>query len=164
MNKLKSQRFFTGSILIGFGGYFFLQQTQLEYLQQLTGWPTLLMIVGIAFLWQGYGSRDHEMIFPGVVLFGFGIHIHVVTHLTIWADHIGIFVLVIALAYLLRYQKIRNGLWQGILFLVLACALLFYDKMIAWLGILESRVSLVGRFWPVLLIAIGIYFIMKKKR
>jgi hypothetical protein len=161
---MKNQRYFPGIILIGFGGYFLQQQAQIEFLQQLTGWPTLLMIVGIAFLWQAYGARDHEMIFPGVVLFGFGIHIHVVTHLHIWSDHIGIFVLVMALAYILRYQKTGTGLLHGILFLVLACALLFYDKMIAWLGILESRVSMVGKFWPILLIAVGVYFLMKRKK
>lgn len=164
MKELKTQNYFPGIILIGFGGYFFLQQTQLEFLQQLYGWPTLLMIVGIAFLAQGYGGRDNEMIFPGVILFGFGLHIHVITHLSIWPDHIGVFVLVIALAYILRYQKGGTGLFQGILFLILAAGLLFYDKIIGWLGILESRVAIAGKFWPILLIVIGVYFLMNKKK
>lgn len=148
---------------MGFGGYFFLQQTQIPFLQQLYGWPTLLMIVGLAFLWQGYGGRDHEMIFPGVILFGFGLHIHVVSHLQIWPDHIGVFILVISLAYILRYQKNGSGLGLGILFLVLAAGLLFYEKLIGWLGILESRVAMVGNFWPILLLIVGLYFLIKKK-
>ncbi len=114
---MKNQRYFSGIIFIGFGGYFLLQHTNIVFLQQFSGWPSLLMIVGAALLGQGYIGHENELVFPGVILFGFGLHFFVVTYLHIWSDHIGIFILIIALAYILKYQKTGAGLSQGILFL-----------------------------------------------
>jgi hypothetical protein len=161
---MKNQRIFPGIILIGFGAYFFLQQTNFSPLQPFYTWPTLLLIVGGAFLFQAYGARDYEAILPGVILAGFGLHFHVVNRLEIWPDHIGTFILIIALGFLLRHQKTGTGLFQGILFLILAAMLLFYDRVIEWMGLLENGVSSAWRFWPILLMLIGFYFLIAKKK
>lgn len=161
---MKNQRFFPGITLIGFGSYFFLQQSGITIFQQFYTWPTLLIIVGIAFLGQGYLAKDYESIFPGVILFGFGLHFHIVNRLAIWPDHIGTFILIIALGFFLRHQKTGSGLLQGFLFLVLAILLLFYDKIASWFGVLETSVSLVSKFWPALLIVVGIYLLFIKKK
>ncbi|MFE8703418.1 LiaI-LiaF-like domain-containing protein [Cytobacillus sp. FJAT-54145] len=160
---MKNQRIFPGIILIGFGAYFFLQQSQISLFKEFYTWPTLLIIVGIAFLFQGYLARDYEAILPGVILSGFGLHFHVVDRLQIWPNHIGTFILIIALGFLLRYQKVGAGLFQGMLFLVLAILLLFYDKITQWLGLLENGVSLAWKFWPAALVIIGIYLLIRKK-
>ncbi|GLB58397.1 LiaI-LiaF-like domain-containing protein [Cytobacillus sp. NCCP-133] len=161
---MKNQRIFPGIILIGFGAYFFLQQTNFSALLPFYTWPTLLVIVGAAFLFQAYGARDYESILPGVILTGFGLHFHVVNRLEIWPDHIGIFILIIALGFLLRHQKTGTGLFQGILLLILAAMLLFYDRVIEWMGLLENGVSTAWRFWPILLMLIGLYFLIIKKK
>ena len=54
---MKQQRIFPGIILIGFGAYFYLQQANIVLFQEFFTWPTLLIIVGLAFLGQGYGER-----------------------------------------------------------------------------------------------------------
>lgn len=161
---MKSQRIFPGIILIGFGAYFFLQQSGFTIFQSFYTWPTLLMIMGIAFLCQGYIGRDYEAIFPGVILLGFGVHFHVVGHLAFWPNQIGTFILIIAIAFFLRYQKTRTGLIQGILFLILALFSLFYDKIAHYLGILENGVSLGKKFWPIILIIVGVYSLVIKKK
>ena len=122
---MKNQRIFPGIILVGFGIFFFWQQTNISLFSEFITWPTLLMIVGIAFLCQGYSGKDYESILPGVILTGFGVHFHVVNRLSIGLDSIGMFILIIALGFFLRYQKIRNGLFQGILFLALSRSLAF---------------------------------------
>lgn len=160
---MRNQRLFPGMILLGFGSYFFLQQIQIPTLQPFYTWPTLLIIVGAAFLIQGYGAKDYEAILPGVILAGFGLHFHIVNRLDIWPDHIGSFILIIALGFLLRYLKTGAGLFQGFLFLILAILLLFYDSILGWLGILQSSVSSVWRFWPLLMIAAGLFFLIKRK-
>lgn len=164
MVLMKNQRIFPGIILIGFGVYFFLQQANIALFQQFYTWPTLLVIVGISFLSQGYGGKDYEAILPGVILTGFGFHFHIINHLQLWPNHIGTFILIIALGFLLRYQKVRSGLFQGILFLVLALLLLFYDKITAWLGILENTVSIAWKSWPVVLVIIGFYLLFIRKK
>lgn len=161
---MKNQRIFPGIILIGFGAYFFLQQSNIALFQEFYTWPTLLVIVGISFLAQGYGAKDYEAILPGAILTGFGLHFHMINHFELWPNHIGTFILIIAIGFLLRYQKVRSGLFQGILFLVLALLLLFYDRVIAWFGILESTVSIAWKSWPIVLVLIGSYLLFVRKK
>ena len=161
---MKKKSLFSSIILIGFGLYFYLEHLPFTWLQELYHWPTLFMIIGLAFLAQGYLAKDHEAILPGTILFGFGLHFHVVQKYDIWPDHIGIFLLIIALGFLLRYQKTGAGLLQGFLFLVLSTLLLFYDNIIEWLGLLELNALSTFNLWPLLFILIGLYlFIVRQK-
>ncbi len=161
---MKQQKIFPGVILIGFGLYFYLHQSNILIFREFFTWPTLLIIVGVAFLIQGYAGKDYEAILPGTILVGFGIHFHVVNKLTIWPDHIGTFILVIALGFLLRYQKTGAGFYQGVLFMTLSILLLFYDKLGNWLGFVEGTVSVAWKFWPFLLVICGLFIIFFKKK
>lgn len=161
---MKSQNTIPGIILIGFGVYYYLQQTNIILFDQFYTWPTLMAIVGLAFLVQAYRGNDYNCILPGVILFGFGIHLHIVGRLSIWPDHLGAFILIIALAFLLRYQKTGTGLFHGILFLILAALLLFYEQISNWLATLETGLAIVWKFWPVALILIGIYLLFFKRK
>lgn len=162
--KNRNQRIFPGIILIGFGAYFFSQQTGLMISQQFYTWPTLLLIVGIAFLGQGYIGKEYDAILPGVILVGFGLHYHFLTKIAIWANHLGTFILIIALGCFLRYQKTHTGLFQANLFLILAIFLMFYDKITTDFGLLQNSVSFAWKFWPLILIVVGIFFLFKKKK
>lgn len=161
---MRNQRIFPGIILLGFGAFFFLQQNEVDFFKGFDTWPTLLIIVGIAFLFQGYLAKDYDAILPGVILTGFGLHFHITERLSIWPNSIGIFILIIALGFLLRYQKVNTGLFQGLLFLVLAILLLFYDKIVGWLGILEGGIGAIWNYWPILLVAYGLYLLLIKKK
>ncbi|SEM33803.1 hypothetical protein SAMN05192533_102234 [Mesobacillus persicus] len=161
---MKSQNTIPGIILIGFGVYYYLQQTNIILFDQFYTWPTLMLIVGLAFLVQAYRGNDYDSILPGVILFGFGIHLHIVGRLSIWPDHLGAFILIIALAFLLRYQKTGTGLFHGILFLILAALLLFYEQISNWLATLETGLAVVWKFWPIALILIGIYLLFFKRK
>lgn len=161
---MKNQRIFPGIILLGFGLYFFWQQTNITLFSEFMTWPTLLMIVGIAFLCQGYSGKDYEAIFPGVILTGFGFHFHVVDKFSIWPDASGALLLFIALGSVLRSQKTGNGLFQGILFLSLAGLIIFYNKILGWFGLLKNNVDAVAQYWPILLIIIGTYLLFFKRK
>ncbi|MGW8901901.1 LiaI-LiaF-like domain-containing protein [Heyndrickxia sporothermodurans] len=162
---MKNQKIFPGIILLGFGLYFFLtQNNHVTMLKEYLTWPTLLIIVGIAFLGQGYGGKDAESILPGVILVGFGLHFHIAGKLAIWPDHIGVFILIISLGFLLRYQKTGNGLFHGILFLFISIVLLFDDEVLKWMGLLENKAASIINFWPFLLIAIGLYLLFIKRK
>lgn len=161
---MKNQKIFPGIILIGFGLYFYFQQHPSALLKDYMSWPALLMIVGLAFLAQGYGAKDYEAILPGVILFGFGFHFQVVHKISVWPNNICIFILIISLGFLLRYQKTRTGFFQGALFLVLSIILLFYDKILHNLGTFETKVSSIWNIWPIILVAIGLLLLVFKKK
>lgn len=162
---MKNQQIFPGIILIGFGSYFLLEQTGMTIFQQFSTWPTLLIIVGIAFLGQGYRTKEHEAILPGVIMAGFGLHFHLVGNVDFWPrNNIGMLILIISLGYFLRFQKTSSGLFQAFLFLILAVLLLFYDKITSYFDLLQNGMSFVWKFWPALLIVVGIYFLLRKKK
>lgn len=162
--KMKNQRIFPGIILIGFGAYFLMQRSNVQLFQDFYSWPTLLLIVGIAFLFQGYGAKEYEAILPGVILAGFGLHFHIVSRLEVWPDHIGTFILIIALGFLLRAQKTGAGFVQGLLFLSISILLLFNDKAENILGPLGPGLSSILRFWPAALVLVGLYLLLSKKK
>lgn len=161
---MKNQRIFPGIILMGFGAYFFLQQTGVAVFAQFYSWSTLLMIAGIAFLGQGYIAKEYEAILPGVILTGFGLQFHAASQLAIFNNQNGFFIFIIALGFLLRYQKTHSGLFQTILFLILAIFLLFYDKMAGYLGVIQNQAATGWKFWPILLIVVGFILLYKKKK
>ncbi|OIK14367.1 DUF5668 domain-containing protein [Bacillus sp. MUM 13] len=160
---MKSQRIFPGLILIGFGLYFFLKQANIELFQGFFNWPTILCIVGIAFLIQAYSGKDNEAILPGVILFGFGLHFHVVHRLEIWPDNIGVFILIIALGFILRARASSTGLFHGVVLLVISLLSLFYDKITGMMGLIKIGTADPAKFWPFIVMLIGIILLVKKK-
>jgi Domain of unknown function (DUF5668) len=162
---MKNQRIFPGIILIGFGAYFLLQQMAITIFPEFFTWPTLLIIVGIAFLGQGYSAGDSEAILPGVIMTGIGLHLHLAGDVSFWPNNnIGMLILTISIGCFLRFQKTNSGLFQAFLFLIIAVLLLFYDKITGYFGLLQNGMSFIWKFWPVLLIIVGIYFLFKKKK
>ncbi|MET3697360.1 hypothetical protein SAMN05877753_105268 [Bacillus oleivorans] len=156
-------RIFPGILLLGFGCYFFIDDW-IPGWGFLQSWPTLLAIIGLAFLGQAYIGKDYESIIPGVIFTGIGIHFHVVSQLALWASHFGVFVLVIALGFLLYYQKKGDGLAVGLSFLILAVFLLFSDKVATGIGVLESSIAFIQRFWPLVFIIFGLVLLFFKRK
>ncbi len=161
---MKNQRYFPGIILLGFGTYFIWQQSNISFLSEYMTWPTLLIIVGIAFLVQGYKGKGYEAILPGVIFTGFGLHFHVVEVFSVWPDASGALILFIALGSILRYQKTGEGLAQGIIFLAIAGLMIFYDNLLGWLGLLGNKMNSILQYWPLLLMIIGIYLLFFRKK
>ena len=161
---MKTQKWFSGIVLIGFGFYFILKEFNITFLPNLYTWPTLLIIIGIAFLFQGYGGKDYGVILPGVILTGFGLHFHLVNKLAIWPDHTGTFILIIALGFILQNQKTGQGLLNGLLFLLLAVLLLFYQEILGSLTFLKISPHTINNLIPILFIIVGGYYLVSKKR
>ncbi|MBO1005579.1 LiaF transmembrane domain-containing protein [Pseudogracilibacillus auburnensis] len=156
---MKKQVYFSGVIFIGFGIYFLLQQYDVQLTENLYTWPTLLCIIGLAYLLQGYGGKHYDSILPGVVLTGLGIHFHISDYLAFWPDHTGVFLLLISLGFLLIYVKTGSGLFTGFLFLASAILLLFFDRLESWALEKGHNMSLFNHIWPFTFIAIGIYYL-----
>ncbi|GAA0333769.1 hypothetical protein GCM10008967_25660 [Bacillus carboniphilus] len=157
-------RIFPGILLLGFGCYFFIDNWFPSSWGYLQSWPTLLVIIGIAFIGQAYIGKDYESIFPGVMFTGIGIHFHVVYQLGLWSNHFGVFVLIIALSFLLYYQKKGDGFAIGVSFLILAVFLLFSDKVTTTIGFIETSISMIQRFWPLIFIGVGLFLLFFKRK
>lgn len=159
---MKKQGFFLGIILIGIGVYFLMDQLNIPFLNNLFTWPTLLLIIGIAFLLQGFVAKETQSLFPGTILTGLGIHFHGRELFDFWPDHWAIYTLIVGLAFIIRHQKTKSGIVPGILLLVISLLGLFYDGIIGWMNYIGEAVGWLENFWPVILIIIGVYLLFKK--
>jgi len=159
---MKKQGFFLGIILIGIGVYFLMDQLNIPFLNNVFTWPTLLVIIGISFLLQGFVGKETQSLFPGTILTGLGIHFHGRELFDFWPDHWAIYTLIVGLAFIIRHQKTKNGIVPGILLLVISFLGLFYDGIIGWMNYIGEAVGWLENFWPVVLIIIGVYLLFKK--
>ena len=161
---MKPQSLFTGVILIGIGLYYFLSQSTIFVLfNGLYTWPTLLCIIGIAFLSQAYKAHIHDAILPGVILFGLGIHFHVVQHFNLWSNDIGVFLLIISLGLLLQAKKTKTGMFNGFLLLIISIYLLFQQEFFTITNTAGINIQQFLSFGPVLLMVIGALVLFIKK-
>lgn len=161
---MKNQQLFPGIILVGLGVYFFLQQSGIALFIGFFSWQTLMTLIGIAFLAQGYLAKEYDAILPGVILVGLGIHPYTARFPAIYNNQAGYLILIIALGLLLRYQKNHNGLFQTTLFLILAIFMLFYDKLTSYFGMIQNQATASWKFWPLLLIIAGLFTLYQKKK
>ncbi|GAE34923.1 LiaI-LiaF-like domain-containing protein [Halalkalibacter akibai] len=158
---MKTQRIFPGVLLIGVGCYYLLQQFSLPYHKQLLSWPSLLFVIGLAFLLQAHFGREHSMIFPGVLLTGLAIHFHLDVIVDWWPSHWGIYTLIVGLAFLFSYFKNRkDGFVPAIVLLTLSLMSFTTINPIHWL---VEGFSFIQHLWPIFLIVVGIFLILRKK-
>ncbi|WP_350308630.1 LiaI-LiaF-like domain-containing protein [Gracilibacillus phocaeensis] len=150
-------------LLIGIGVFFLLRELHLPILTDFYSWPTLFILIGAAFLIYAFNSKEYKQIFPGVVLLGFGIHFHGLAHYPFWIDHWGMYTLIISLAFLIRAFKTKKGVVPGLLLLALSLFVMFVNQQPGWFSWVYQGMNWLERFWPVLLIAIGFYLLLKKK-
>ena len=154
---------FIGFLLIGVGVYFLLRQLRFPILTDFYSWPTLLMIIGIAFLLYSYISNDYKNLFSGVLLLGIGLHFHGLNNYRFWIDHWGVYPLIVSLAFLIRYPKTKSGLFPGLILLVISLFAIFASNKPTWFNWINEIVEFLNQFWPIVLIGIGVFLLWKKK-
>ncbi len=154
---MKNHQLFTGTLLIGAGGGLLLEQLPFSFSGSLLQWPMLLLILGAAFLVQGAIGKERHALFPGVILFGLGVHFSAISFSAHWPTGWGMYTLIIGIAFLTQkhLSKITAFLLIGI-----SALELFYSDFQRWQAM---AVAYFNGFWPILLIGLGLYLLMKKK-
>lgn len=160
---MKKQSSFIAYILIGIGVYFLIQQLDLVLFQKFYSWPTFLLIIGIAFLIHSFSTKEYHNIFVGVLLVGLGIHFHGLENYGFWFNHWSAYCLIVGLAFLARFWKTREGFLPGVILIGIAILMIFSVTLPSWFQWIYRVAEFLETFWPVALIAIGVYFLRFKK-
>ncbi|HLR62622.1 MAG TPA: DUF5668 domain-containing protein [Lentibacillus sp.] len=160
---MKRQHSFAAYMLIGIGVYFLLRELKIPIITDFYSWPTLLIIIGIALLIHSYTSRDYQHLLTGTAVLGLGIHFHGLSHYTFWIDHWAVYPLIAGIAFIVRGLRTKSGLFTGVIITAISIFLMFSVQLPAPLGWVYDLTSLLERFWPLILIGIGIYWLKKKK-
>jgi len=161
---LKKQQTFTGILLIGIGAYFMLKELEIPIVTNFYSWTTILMIIGVALLLHSYIANEYETIFIGAFLLGLGIHFHGMQSYSFWLHHWGMYPLIIGIAFLLRFQKTKRGLFPGLILVIIALFAMFVSNKPEWFYWVTVLVNFIETFWPLILVAIGLYILLFKKR
>ncbi|WP_369693658.1 DUF5668 domain-containing protein [Lentibacillus sp. CBA3610] len=163
MDSLKRQHSFAAYILIGIGVYFLLRELKIPIITDFYSWPTLLIIIGIALLIHSYTSKDYQHLLSGTIVLGLGIHFHGLNHYTFWIDHWAVYPLIVGIAVIVRSLRTKHGLFTGILISAISILLIFSIRLPAAFDWVYDLTALLERFWPLILIGIGIYWLKKKR-
>lgn len=160
---MKKYPVFTAYLLIGLGIYFLVKQLNLPFLSNFSGWSTIVIIVGIAFLTYSYATKDYAQIFPGTIILGVGIHFHGLENYNFWLDHWSVYPLIVGIAFIIQYLKSRNGLIPGIILIATALFMMLSIKIPPTFNWIYRIVEFIETFWPLVLIGLGIALLRFKK-
>ncbi|MDQ0244641.1 glucan phosphoethanolaminetransferase (alkaline phosphatase superfamily) [Bacillus fengqiuensis] len=161
---MKKQSVFFGIMLVGLSLFLLMSRFQFPLMLKLHSWPSLLVLVGAAMIVQAYKAHDFQQLLPGMILLTLGIHFHAVSLFFFWPKHIGMVLLIIALSFLLSSRKSHFGLLQGIFLFSLSMLMMFSDRLKMWTALLEQHFNYVWKFWPLLLLIIGLYLLFFKRK
>ncbi|WP_405100860.1 LiaI-LiaF-like domain-containing protein [Oceanobacillus sp. FSL H7-0719] len=160
---MKKQNALFAYILIGIGFFFLFRELKLPIFTNFYSWQTLLIIIGAAILIHSYRAKSYENIFIGILILGIGIHLHGAENYHFWIDHWAIYLIIIGLAFLLRAMKTKSGMLAGILFLAAGVLLIYSQKFSAYFSWIYDIFALLDKFWPIVLILVGIILLRKGK-
>lgn len=152
-----------GIILILIGGLLFLDKLGFYSLRWSTTYPLILMLLGIIFFSWVWRRGDKGAVFPGTILFLLGVFLFLRNNYLLPAYYLWefwpVFLIIVGLAFLVLF--IFKPYDWGVLvpggILLFFGTVLFLDNIyyLPW----QTR-ELVGTFWPVILIIIGIGIIL----
>ncbi|WP_100373664.1 LiaI-LiaF-like domain-containing protein [Bacillus sp. FJAT-45037] len=158
---MRKQRIFPGVLLIGLGIYLIMSQYSFPLQEQLTSWPSILVIIGISFFVQSTLSKDPSTLFPGAMLTGLGIHFHGQALVPSWPSSWAMYTLIVGLSFLLLYVRTKKeGLFPAMILLLISAIGISSVDPLDWF---EPTSSVLFDFWPILLIVIGFILIIKRK-
>lgn len=160
---MKKQNSFAAYILIGIGLYFLIQQLDVPILSSFHSWPTLLIIIGISLLLHSYSAKDYQHLFSGTVVLGIGIHFHGLMYYDFWIDHWAMYPLIVGIAFIIRFLRTKSGILPGVLLIGIALFMLFSAYIPAKLNRINDVILFIEKFWPIVLIILGIFLLKKKK-
>lgn len=160
---MKKQNIFTAYLLIGLGVYFLIKQLNLPIFSSFYDWSTIIIIIGIALVAYSYSLKDYQYIFPGVIILGFGIHFHGLENYDFWIEHWSVYPLIVGIAFIIRFLKVKKGLIPGIGLIVFSLFMLYSfntPNSVTWI---YRTIEFIETFWPIVLIVLGISLLRLKK-
>ncbi|GEN85532.1 DUF5668 domain-containing protein [Oceanobacillus sp. FSL W8-0428] len=149
-------------LCIGVGIFLLLRELRIPFFVDFYSWQSLLIVIGLGVIIHSYTTRTYQNLFIGTLLFGVGIHLHGIKHYSFWVDDWSVYLIIIGLAFIIRYTKTKKGFFSGVFFILTGLLFLFAEQLSIYTSWLEPIILLLERFWPVLLILLGIIMLKRK--
>lgn len=159
---MKKKHSLLAYLCIGVGIFLLLRELRIPFFVDFYSWQSLLIVIGLGVIIHSYTTRTYQNLFIGTLLFGVGIHLHGIKHYSFWVDDWSVYLIIIGLAFIIRYTKTKKGFFAGVFFILAGLLFLFAEQLSIYTSWLEPVILLLERFWPVLLILLGIIMLKRK--
>lgn len=160
---MKKQHKLLAYLFIAIGVFFLLRQLRVPIVTDFYSLPTLLIIAGLVLVIHSYMAKRYQNLFAGTIILGIGIHQHGLKSYSFWIDHWAVYLLIIGIAFIIRYLQTKDGLLPGMLLIGLSLIFIFSIELPAWLDWIYTVIDFLEQYWPIALILVGFYFLKKKK-
>lgn len=159
---MRKQNAFIGFILIAVGIYFTIHTLNIPMLRPYYSWTMMLILIGICLVLYSYFKKDYDNLLISIIILGLGIHFFGLENFDFWIDHWAIYLLIIGSALIIRSLRIKKGLFSGLVIIIVSLLFIFPIQL-TFLNSLDPYLNPMRTFWPVLLIVVGLYLIIRKK-
>ncbi|CDQ39418.1 MULTISPECIES: LiaI-LiaF-like domain-containing protein [Virgibacillus] len=160
---MKKQHTLAAYLLIGIGIFFLLQQLKIPIFSNFYSWQTIIILIGLVLLIHSYATKNYHNLFSGTIVLGLGIHFYGLSYYSFWIDHWAMYVLIVGIAFIIRFLQTKEGLLPGILLIGFAIIMLFSIQLPVWLNWIYVIIDFMERFWPIIFIVLGLYLLKRKK-
>ncbi|MDG3043211.1 hypothetical protein OE903_01090 [Bacillus sp. B6(2022)] len=142
--------------------YAILSGDQFDIWKDQEKWYTLVLLFGLAFLYQGKKEQETSHVFIGMLMTGLALHFILQPKLEHWPDTFTMIVFIVGLALLMKSSQKKEYRIESVVLIALGLFLYFFQQITKQLSTLSIPTSGFELYWPYVLIAVSLLLLFLK--
>ncbi|MDR4995686.1 hypothetical protein RGT17_10705 [Bacillus altitudinis] len=144
--------------------YAILSGDQFDIWKDQEKWYTLVLLFGLAFLYQGQKEQESSHVFIGMLMTGLSLHFILQPKLDYWPDTFTMIVFVVGLALFVKSSQKKEYRIESVVLIALGLFLYFFQQITKQLSSLSIPTSGFELYWPYVLIAVSLLLLFLKRK
>ncbi|MFS0654667.1 hypothetical protein [Bacillus sp. 179-C3.3 HS] len=144
--------------------YAILSGDQFDIWKNQEKWYTLVLLFGLAFLYQGKKEQDHSHVFIGMLMTGLSLHFILQPIWDHWPDTFTMIVLVVGLSLFMKSTQKKEYRVESVVLIAVGLFLYFFQQITKQLSALSIPTSGFELYWPYVLVAISLLLLFLKRK
>ncbi|OLP65358.1 hypothetical protein BACPU_14460 [Bacillus pumilus] len=144
--------------------YAILSGSQFDLWQDQEKWFTLVLLFGLAFLYQGKKEQDYAHVFIGMLLAGLSLHFILQPKIDYWPDTFTMIVFIVGLALFMKSAQKKEYRLESVVLIALGLFLYFFQQITKQLSALSIPTSGFELYWPYVLILVSLLLLFLKRK
>lgn len=144
--------------------YAILSGSQFDLWEDQEKWFTLVLLFGLAFLYQGKKEQDYAHVFIGMLLAGLSLHFILQPKIDYWPDTFTMIVFIVGLALFMKSAQKKEYRLESVVLIALGLFLYFFQQITKQLSALSIPTSGFELYWPYVLILVSLLLLFLKRK
>lgn len=158
---MKDTKLKLGYIFIGLSIYFLFIQLNLSFLETFHAPFTMLGIIGLAYIIYSQTKNEPIYLTIGSFLVFTTLFVLFKENLPLWLDHWAFYLFLLSISLFLYYLQTKKLILLSIILILIALMILLENGYPQLFQPVSIAFEFINTFWPVLLLASGIYLLKK---